>query len=63
MMPIDIKVTAVLNHNKPIPKRITGLTLTREFEYQARKYNTIGLVQLFCTISPLSNYYFLYFQT
>nr|AIF02639.1 hypothetical protein [uncultured marine group II/III euryarchaeote KM3_158_C07]AIF04225.1 hypothetical protein [uncultured marine group II/III euryarchaeote KM3_172_D07] len=50
-MPIDIKVTAGLNHNTPIPKRITGLILDAYLEYRVRKYNIIALVQLFCRVS------------
>ncbi len=51
MMPIDIKVTAGLNRNTPIPKRITGLILDGYLEYHVRKYNIIALVQLFCRVS------------
>jgi hypothetical protein len=48
MMPIDIKVTAGLNHNTPIPERTTGLILIGILEYLVRKHNIIALVQLFC---------------
>ncbi len=52
MMPIDIKVTAGLNHNTSIPKRNTGLIFDVYLEYRVRKYNIIALVQIFCRIPP-----------
>ena len=52
MMPIDIKVTAVLNQEVAIPKRNTGLISLVLLEYPVRKYNIIGLVQLFCRATP-----------
>ena len=55
MMPIDIKVTAGLNRNTPIPKRTTGLILGGYIGYRVRKYNIIALVQLFCRVSSTSD--------
>ena len=51
MTPIDIKVTAGLNRETPIPKRTTALMLDGYLEYRARKYNIIALVQFFCRVS------------
>ena len=51
MTPIDIKVTAGLNRETPIPKRTTALMLDSYLEYRARKYNIIALVQFFCRVS------------
>lgn len=51
-MPIDIKVTAVLNQEVAITKRNTSLLSRVLLEYPARKYNIIGLVQLFCRVAP-----------
>jgi hypothetical protein len=53
MMTIDIKVTAELNQEVAIPKRNTGLILLGLLEYPVRKYNNIGLVQLFCRVAPI----------
>ena len=51
MMPIDIKVTAVLNQEVAITKRNTGLILLGLLEYPVRKYNIIALEQLFCRLA------------
>ena len=53
MMPIDIKVTAELNQEVAIPKCNTGLISLVLLEYPVRKYNIIGLVQLFCRAHPI----------
>jgi len=53
MMPIDIKVTAEMNQEVAVPKRNTSLILIGLLEYPIRKYNIIGLVQLFCRAHPI----------